>query len=106
MPQTLYEDGSTLGSFCIAGRVLGGLCTSATSASISTTVGVPVMTTISYSLSGGPDNNFTSTVTVATPTGSTTLTVSAAAAGVYTVYVKASATNFPSVTLAITVTVT
>jgi hypothetical protein len=129
MPQTLHEDGSTLGSFCIAGRVLGGLCTSATSASISTTVGVPAMATISYSLSGGPDNNFTSTVTVAlatvqsagltaglsppnltlapaTPTGSTTLTVSASATGVYTVFVEASSANFPSVTLTITVNVT
>jgi hypothetical protein len=119
IPQTLYEDGSTLGSFTIA----------SSSAAISTTVGVTATATITVSLSGGPDNNFTApvtaalatvqstgltagltapsiTVTPAAPTSSTTITVSAATAGVYTVYVKASATNFPSVTVAITVTVT
>jgi hypothetical protein len=119
IPQTLYEDGSTLGSFTIA----------SSTAAISTTVGVSATATISVSLSGGPDNNFTAPVTAAlstvqstgltagltapsiavapaTPSGSTTLTVSAAAAGTYTVYVLASATGFPSVTVAITVTVT
>jgi hypothetical protein len=119
LPQTLYENGNTLGSFTIA----------SSSATIATTVGVNGMATISVSLSGGPDNNFTAPVTAllatvqstgltatltapsialtpGAPTGSTTLTVSAAAAGTYTVFVKASQTAFPSVTVAITVTVT
>ncbi len=123
IPQTLYADGNSEGSFSIA----------ASPTSVSTTAGTIANVAVSVSLSGGPDNNFTGTVPVTlttvqssgltanlgttsvtlspgSPTASTTLQVSAATAGTYIVYVKAfvnaAPPTYPAVTVKITVTVT
>jgi len=118
IPQTLYDGGNSEGSFSIAA--------SPTTVSTTTTTGADV--TVSVSLSGGPDNNFTGSVPITLAavsstgvtvafTGPTTLTLTPSAPtasssihitssnppGTYTVFVKASSTNFPSVTVKITV---
>ena len=118
IPQTLYEDGSAMGSFSIASPN-----------TIITTSSTLTSASVGLSLSGAEDNNFTGTVPVtlttvqssglavgispgsvtltpASPFASLTLTVSAASPGTYIVIVKASSPNFPSVTVMITVTVT
>jgi hypothetical protein len=119
IPATLYDDGNSEGTFFAAVAPATVHATNSTAGSA----------TVSVTLSGGPDNNFTGPVTVTlsavqsaglsvsfgtttlslsptSPTASTSVTIPVAVKnGTYTVYIKASSPGFPIATATITVVV-